>query len=1093
MKKLLLLLLTLALSIPIWASEYTVTIHRNEGLYQDGTGVYYCVKNGIMMTFTDGLDNENYLVERHNTLFEINSYNYLVKKVVFHCVDNTLEGDHDSFYWGPTTISVFQNFYNQSAPGTYTVLADGFTGVWTGTTNHIQFQTLGHPVRFGSVDIIYDKLDGDIFDLVTSMSQIQDGKTYILVTQNDDRVMKIKMNDDATFPSTPIVGWMGPESNPKSRVKVDGNACLFKLEQLRDTTIDGYSRKTAWFNTLNGYIRPSTSTSNPTGLILSTGLTDYNRGYFYLGNAYNFLLRFKNRSSYYIRYNPTSKTFVQNSSISDENTRIWLYKLAEAYNIYTYCNPTGAGSITLGEGSVNSTSQQGETVHFTVDPADGYRVSGLTVVDRVTGATIPYTYDATTGDYTFTMPAGDVNITANFAELGHPYIITTECLPNDDAGYISVYEGVNIYDNAIHAYEGSTVTFWVGTRMGWVIHEVKVTNPLTGEDVPFTMIDDQTSGGLRYQLTMPATNVHIQAIFYPYDELFLLGTANGKTGWAPNGPKFNYDPVENVYYLKVYFKGIRDVAGQNDDTNGFFSLTTLVHDSDWGFIHNYRIVASGDYNEVPAVDIGDGDTKPLYRVSNGANENNSFKIPAGVYLLKVPADKGSISVTEIPLTLTLDETPDGVILDDSDDIIYVSYGTQVAASSDLQAEVQSINANEDAQTFMMSSDGGNNWIDGNTISITQSGVTNVTGQAYIGYIIVENTGKYAYTPLAYIEENDVPDTKVVVCDTLVGTWAVNHDGVKLLWAKDIGNKSIDKTYIVTGEDGQKDYVKDILKYQTKQWDQSNWVVINFSGVESLPEAFVGQAIAPMKLQGQYADALKYEIELTAPLGAEALIDGLDYSHNYPGYIDDYREVASNIEYMYNHYIMANFMPNNLNAPYGNGFVAGNEVLPAFRGAKLYFMNPKSQEVAHVMGVWNGNNQFSVYERDSHNNAYNYSGMINVNWDYNKTGPDGFGVPELVRDTAYIFHMAVELIPEHKSTLNGAKPGTPSTRYVGYPLDLPAHGAIPTSVVLIPVNRSVVDVRYYNVMGQERQTPHEGINIVVTRYSDGSIMTTKILR
>ena len=313
-------MMTLAMSIPMWASEHTVTIHRNEGLYQDGTGVYYCVKDGIMMTFTDGLDNENYLVERHNMLFEINSYNYLVKKVVFHCVDNSLEGDHDSFYWGPTTISIYQNFYNQSAPGTYTVQADGYTGVWTGTTNHIQFQTMGHPVRFGSVDIIYDKLDGDIFDLVTDMNQIQDGKTYILVTQNDDRVMRIKMNDEATFPSVPIVGWMGPETNPKSKVKVDGNACLFKLEQLRDTTIDGYSRKAAWFNTLNGYIRPSTSSSNPTGVILSTGLTDYNRGYFYLGTAYNFLLRFKNRSSYYIRYNPTAKTFVQNSSISDANT-----------------------------------------------------------------------------------------------------------------------------------------------------------------------------------------------------------------------------------------------------------------------------------------------------------------------------------------------------------------------------------------------------------------------------------------------------------------------------------------------------------------------------------------------------------------------------------------------------------------------------------------------------------------------------------------------------------------------------------------------------------------------------------------------------
>lgn len=1084
-------MMVLAMCVPAWASEHTVTINRNEGLYQDGTGVYYCVKDGIMMTFTSGLDNENYLVEHQQLNFEVNSYNYIIKKIVFHCVDSTTSANLDCFYWGPKTISIVQNFYNQSAPGTLTTT--DYTCTWTGESNHMQFTTMAKPVRFGSVDIIYDKLDGDIFDLVTDMSQIQEGKTYILVTQNDDRVMKIKMNDEATFPSVPIVAWMGPASTPKTKVKVDGNACLFKLENLRDTTIDGYSRKAAWFNTLNGYIRPSTSSANPTGVILSTHLTDYNRGYFYLGTAYNFLLRFRNRSSYYIRYNPNSKTFVQNNSISDANTRIWLYKLAEEYNISTVCIPGNAGSITLGAGTVNNKSQQGETVHFTVDAADGYRVSTVTVTDNATGATISCTHDETTGDYTFIMPASNVTVTATFVELGHPYVITTECLPNDDAGYISVYDGVNVYDNTIHAYEGSVVTFWVGTRMGWVINEVKVTNPLTGENVPFEMIDDQTSGGLRYRLTMPANNVHIQAIFYPYDELFLLGTANGKTGWVPNGPKFEYDPVENVYYLKVYFKGIRNVDGQNDDTNGYFSLTTVAHDNNWDYIRPYRLVADGSWQNIGSIAIADGDTKPLYRVSNGANENNAFRIPAGVYILKVPFDKNTISVTEVPLSLTLDETPDGVKLDDEDDVTYVRYGTVVEASSGLQAEVHSINPNEDAQAFTMSTDGGNNWTSGNTVSITHPGITDVIGQAYIGYIITENTGKYAYTPLGYIEGNITPETPVVVCDTLVGTWAVVKDGVKQLWAKDLGNKSIDKTYIITGDDGQIDYVKDILEYQKTDWDQSNWVVLDFTGVDSDPEAFIGVGIDPLAVRGNYTNAVNHRIVLTQPIGQDDILNGVDYTRNYPGYMDDYREEATGFNYMYNHYMMPNFMPENLNAPYGNGFVAGNDVLTPFQGVKLYFMNPKSQEVAHVMGVWNGNDQFTVYERDNVNNAYNYSGMVNVLWDYNRTSPDGFGVPELSSDVAYIFHMAIERIAPSSNMLNGAKPGSPSTMFRGYPLDLPGSGAIPTSVVNLDADKTVVAVRYYNLMGQESKTPYQGINIVVTTYSDGTRIATKQMR
>jgi hypothetical protein len=37
------------------------------------------------------------------------------------------------------------------------------------------------------------------------------------------------------------------------------------------------------------------------------------------------------------------------------------------------------------------------------------------------------------------------------------------------------------------------------------------------------------------------------------------------------------------------------------------------------------------------------------------------------------------------------------------------------------------------------------------------------------------------------------------------------------------------------------------------------------------------------------------------------------------------------------------------------------------------------------------------------------------------------------------------------------------------------------------------VRYYNLMGVESEKPFEGINIVVTRYADGSVSSSKIMR
>ena len=53
--------------------------------------------------------------------------------------------------------------------------------------------------------------------------------------------------------------------------------------------------------------------------------------------------------------------------------------------------------------------------------------------------------------------------------------------------------------------------------------------------------------------------------------------------------------------------------------------------------------------------------------------------------------------------------------------------------------------------------------------------------------------------------------------------------------------------------------------------------------------------------------------------------------------------------------------------------------------------------------------------------------------------------------------------------------------------------IPTAVSSIYADREVVDVKYVNIMGMQSDKPFDGVNIVVTRYSDGSITTTKVLK
>ncbi len=521
MKKLILTLTMLAAAVAtMLASDHAVTISRGEGLYEDGTGVYYCIKDGVMMTFTGGLDNDNFLLEMHEKIFEVRSANYIIKKIVFHCVDNALENDFDSFYWGPTTISAVNNFTYPGQLGNYEVVNDGYDGVWTGQTSAIQFKTKGFPVRFGSVDIIYEKLDGDIFDLVTTTDQIQEGKTYIIVSRYYDKVMKFKKVDDATFPATDIVEWM---NDSKTKVKVDGNACLFKMEGMNNDTLRTNNKyeKAAWLNTLNGYIR-----SQNYNLITRTSVNGYCRAHMYISaNENNLLLKFNDMSSgnnnYTVRYDYDNAEFKMLNYNSDSQQRVWLYKLAESFQVTTECIPEEGGVIELTGGVVEGTSQQYETVTFTVTENSGYTLTSVNAICADAAISVTPTQlssvsnpDGTnTVTYSFEMPACDVKIQANFklAEAD-VYNVTTECIP-EEGGEITLTDGV--VDGV--SQEGETVEFTVTENSGYTLTAVNAicadeTMTVTPTQIS-TVANADGTNTVTYSFEMPACDVKIQAIF----------------------------------------------------------------------------------------------------------------------------------------------------------------------------------------------------------------------------------------------------------------------------------------------------------------------------------------------------------------------------------------------------------------------------------------------------------------------------------------------------------------------------------------------------------------------------------------------------
>ena len=63
----------------------------------------------------------------------------------------------------------------------------------------------------------------------------------------------------------------------------------------------------------------------------------------------------------------------------------------------------------------------------------------------------------------------------------------------------------------------------------------------------------------------------------------------------------------------------------------------------------------------------------------------------------------------------------------------------------------------------------------------------------------------------------------------------------------------------------------------------------------------------------------------------------------------------------------------------------------------------------------------------------------------------------------------------------------------YTTEFTIPGGIPTGIDGVEIFNNVASVKYYNAAGVESDKPFKGVNIVVTRYSDGSTTVTKVLK
>lgn len=310
-------------------------------------------------------------------------------------------------------------------------------------------------------------------------------------------------------------------------------------------------------------------------------------------------------------------------------------------------------------------------------------------------------------------------------------------------------------------------------------------------------------------------------------------------------------------------------------------------------------------------------------------------------------------------------------------------------------------------------------------------------------------------------------------DDLECVGAIASDSYKYLVVKDGGHS----TETTSNKQGYREYLirslyngKENTTRQTA-YDQSNWILVDLSGITGAQvDNYRNCKIA--SITGTYHKENPRFVATQIVLGDKTA------------------------PYAPNHYIATNFMTTY------SADGTGNAVHDA-AGNTYYFMNPKDGEWAIVAwAVWDKATQaFYVPAKDDEGtNAHGFAGGFKVDLRYNEGDITDVEMLDEQSDKGQNVYTFPALIVKNTATSASAprraaiKPDTRelSTTYTVYPLSLSA-GSVVTGVSTVDQAKTVRSVVYYNLQGMASPTPHAGLNVVVTRYTDGSTQVAKVMR
>ena len=321
------------------------------------------------------------------------------------------------------------------------------------------------------------------------------------------------------------------------------------------------------------------------------------------------------------------------------------------------------------------------------------------------------------------------------------------------------------------------------------------------------------------------------------------------------------------------------------------------------------------------------------------------------------------------------------------------------------------------------------------------------------YTVTVNANNNTFTitkvmTLADIVNDGVVNSSYTIADDILAIYIAENEPTKV-YAKDMGRYR--NPLVATGE--QIDYVMNVAHLQSGDWDQSNWVLLEFGDdveVSQFVNGDVKGIINGGTLTGKLTDKLNPTMQVT--------------SYQTPDQM-----AMQSTNYVENHYVTANFM--------------NTQVQTGESGKEYFFVNPKPQEYVKVnWAMYNGGTTFSVPDNQTHSNGDGLLGSFNVDWSLYPGNVE----TDFEQGLTYDFHAIVRYTGSKNRDGN-----VESGSYAVYPLEGGSNAV--TSIVEKWNNERPVEVKYVNIMGQTSDKPFSGLNIVVTRYSNGTITTKKVIR